>query len=221
MNWTAQQGRTAPAGAELAPTIAPVPRGFPGEAGLLGQPLMAGSPAAITPYSASHIPSPFPTALPCLVHGVARKGGSDQYRERERAADTPRSGLGARLPRRQLVYVLPSPLPALSAATIGTCVFAVEPPLSGRAAGLPWSCLDFRHKFGSHLARRGVSLYKISRFMGNSPQICRRDYAVLIPATMTDDVSNVVELVVFLITQPKRSRMRICQWRQTNTPTTT
>ena len=40
--------------------------------------------------------------------------------------------------------------------------------------GLPWSCLDFRHTFGSHLAQKGESLYKISELMGNSPDICRQ-----------------------------------------------
>lgn len=55
-------------------------------------------------------------------------------------------------------------------------------------AGLPWSCLDFRHTFGSHLAQNGVSLFKISSLMGNSPEICRRHYAALVPETMADEV---------------------------------
>jgi integrase len=53
---------------------------------------------------------------------------------------------------------------------------------------LDWSCLDFRHTFGSHLAQNGVSLYKISTLMGNSPEICRRHYAALIPEEMADVV---------------------------------
>jgi integrase len=44
--------------------------------------------------------------------------------------------------------------------------------------GLEWSCLDFRHTFGSHLAQKGESLYKIATLMGNSPEICRKHYAV-------------------------------------------
>ena len=55
-------------------------------------------------------------------------------------------------------------------------------------AGLPWSCLDFRHTFGSHLAQKGESLYKISKLMGNSPEICRKHYAALIPEQMRDTV---------------------------------
>ena len=55
-------------------------------------------------------------------------------------------------------------------------------------AGLAWSCLDFRHTFGSHLAQKGVSLYKIAELMGNSPNICRKHYAVLIPERMQDTV---------------------------------
>jgi integrase len=39
--------------------------------------------------------------------------------------------------------------------------------------GSDWSCLDFRHTFGSHLAQKGVSRYKIATLMGNSPEICR------------------------------------------------
>src|SRR6202034_3746507 len=34
-------------------------------------------------------------------------------------------------------------------------------------AHLPWGCLDFRHTFGSQLAMKGESLYKISALMGN------------------------------------------------------
>jgi len=56
------------------------------------------------------------------------------------------------------------------------------------AQGLDWSCLDFRHTFGSHLAQRGRSLYHISEFMGNSPAICRKHYAALVPEAMHDVV---------------------------------
>jgi integrase len=56
-------------------------------------------------------------------------------------------------------------------------------------AKLPWTCLDFRHTFGSILAQRGVSLYKISAMMGNSPEICRKHYAALIPDQFIGDVN--------------------------------
>lgn len=56
------------------------------------------------------------------------------------------------------------------------------------AAELSWRCLDFRHTFGSQLAQKGVSLYKIATLMGNSPEICRRHYAALIPEALTDEV---------------------------------
>lgn len=55
-------------------------------------------------------------------------------------------------------------------------------------AGLNWTCLDFRHTFGSQLAKRGVSLYKISGLMGNSPDICRRHYAAIRTEHLHDDV---------------------------------
>jgi len=35
---------------------------------------------------------------------------------------------------------------------------------------------------------KGISLYKISALMGNSPEICRRHYAALIPETLADSV---------------------------------
>jgi integrase len=57
-----------------------------------------------------------------------------------------------------------------------------------RSHDLTWSCLDFRHTFGSHLAQKGESLYKIAELMGNSPEICRRHYAALMPEKMHDVV---------------------------------
>lgn len=53
---------------------------------------------------------------------------------------------------------------------------------------MEWTCLDYRHTFGSQLARKGESLYKIPKLMGNSPEICRRHYAALIPEMLTDTV---------------------------------
>lgn len=55
-------------------------------------------------------------------------------------------------------------------------------------AKLKWSCLDYRHTFGSQLAMKGESLYKISKLMGNSPEICRRHYAALVPEAMAETV---------------------------------
>lgn len=54
--------------------------------------------------------------------------------------------------------------------------------------GLKWSCGHYRHTFGSHLAQKGVSLFKISELMGNSPEICRRHYAALVPQEMHAEV---------------------------------
>jgi integrase len=54
--------------------------------------------------------------------------------------------------------------------------------------GLPWTCLDFRHTFGSQLAQKGESLYKISTLLGNSPEICRKHYAALVPEKMAEAV---------------------------------
>ncbi len=57
-----------------------------------------------------------------------------------------------------------------------------------QSRGLVWSCLDFRHTFGSQLAQKGESLYKIAELMGNSPDICRKHYAALVPENMHDVV---------------------------------
>jgi integrase len=53
---------------------------------------------------------------------------------------------------------------------------------------LAWNFLDFRHTFGSQLAQKGVSLFKISELMGNSPEIARRHYARLMPENMHAEV---------------------------------
>ncbi len=57
-----------------------------------------------------------------------------------------------------------------------------------RRRGLIWSCTDFRHTFGSHLAMKGESRYKISALMGNSPEVCRKHYAALLPESPADSV---------------------------------
>jgi len=59
---------------------------------------------------------------------------------------------------------------------------------AANGTALSWGCLDYRHTFGSQLAMKGESLYKISRLMGNSPEICRRHYAALVAEEMTESV---------------------------------
>ncbi len=66
--------------------------------------------------------------------------------------------------------------------------FSRELREANKEAGLQWSCLDYRHTFGSQLAQNGVSLFKISSLMGNSPEICRRHYASLTPEAMHGEV---------------------------------
>jgi integrase len=55
-------------------------------------------------------------------------------------------------------------------------------------AKLNWTNLDYRHTFGSQLAMKGESLYKIATLMGNSPEICRRHYAALLPECLIESV---------------------------------
>ena len=46
---------------------------------------------------------------------------------------------------------------------------------------------SFRHTFGSLLAQSGVSIDKISSWMGNTPEVCRRHYAQFVPRDRRDD----------------------------------
>jgi len=66
--------------------------------------------------------------------------------------------------------------------------FSADLRAANAIAGLKWSCLDFRHTFGSHLASKGESLYKIAKLMGNSPQICEKHYAALTPECLFQSV---------------------------------
>ncbi|MGC8561424.1 MAG: tyrosine-type recombinase/integrase [Phycisphaerae bacterium] len=66
--------------------------------------------------------------------------------------------------------------------------FSQDLRAANQEAGLPWGSLDYRHTFGSQLAMKGESLYKIATLMGNSPEICRRHYAALIPECLTASV---------------------------------
>ncbi len=45
---------------------------------------------------------------------------------------------------------------------------------------------SFRHTFGSLLAQNGVSIDKISSWMGNTPEVCRRHYAQFVPRDRRD-----------------------------------
>lgn len=54
--------------------------------------------------------------------------------------------------------------------------------------GLRWGCDEYRHTFGSHLAMKGESLFKISKIMGNSEEICRRHYVSLMPESLYQSV---------------------------------
>lgn len=88
------------------------------------------------------------------------------------------------LKRRKGQWLFPSP----NGTRWDTDNFSADLREANEKVKLPWSCLDYRHTFGSHLAMKGESLYKISAMMGNSPEICRRHYAALIPEAMCDSV---------------------------------
>jgi hypothetical protein len=67
-----------------------------------------------------------------------------------------------------------------------------DPKLRASPAAIRFSrrqiCLDYRHTFGSQVAMKRESLYKISTLMGNSAEICRRHYAAIVPEQMRDSV---------------------------------
>ncbi len=57
-----------------------------------------------------------------------------------------------------------------------------------RKLGLSWGCDEYRHTFGSHLAMAGESLFKISKLMGNSEEVCRKHYVHLMPESLFQSV---------------------------------
>ena len=70
--------------------------------------------------------------------------------------------------------------------------FSADLRAANTHAGLKWGCLDYRHTFGSQLVIQGESLYKIATLLGNSPDFCRRHYAVLVPERLEDSVDFAV-----------------------------
>lgn len=66
--------------------------------------------------------------------------------------------------------------------------FSQDLRAANQEAGLQWTRLHYRHTFGRQLAMKGESLYKISKLMGNSPEICRWHYAAIYPEYLVDGV---------------------------------
>jgi integrase len=69
--------------------------------------------------------------------------------------------------------------------------FSRELRTANENAGLKdrrWSCLVYRHTFGSILAQNNISHYRIAKLMGNSPEICIKHYAALVPEHLADAV---------------------------------
>ena len=71
--------------------------------------------------------------------------------------------------------------------------------------------MDFRHTFGSQLAQKGESLYHISEFMGNSPRICRKHYAGLVPEAMHDVVEFAIAETTDAPAETRSLRARLKQ----------
>lgn len=88
--------------------------------------------------------------------------------------------LAAYVPRANCPWYFPSPRGFRWECTD----FSHKLAAVNRKKGLNWSCLQYRHTFGSQLAMKGESLYKIAVLMGNSPEICQRHYACLLPESL-------------------------------------
>jgi len=58
-----------------------------------------------------------------------------------------------------------------------------------RAFGWTHGFGTFRHTFGSQLAQKGLSLYKISQLMGNSEDVCRQHYAAIATEQMQEEIA--------------------------------
>lgn len=58
---------------------------------------------------------------------------------------------------------------------------------------LKWTMLDFRHTYGSQLAMKGVSIYKIAKLMGNSARVAEKHYAALQTQELHKDIEFGVE----------------------------
>jgi integrase len=54
---------------------------------------------------------------------------------------------------------------------------------------LAYAFNTFRHTFGSQLAQKGLSLFKICTLMGNTEEVCRQHYAALAIDEMQEEVS--------------------------------
>ena len=65
--------------------------------------------------------------------------------------------------------------------------FSADLRAANADAGLQWSCLDYRHTFGTQLAQARISLFKIATLIANSPEICRRHYAASVPGALGSD----------------------------------
>jgi integrase len=51
-----------------------------------------------------------------------------------------------------------------------------------------WNCLHFRHSFATHLASKGVALFKVAKLMGNTVNICEKYYAAFFQEENSDIV---------------------------------
>ena len=56
---------------------------------------------------------------------------------------------------------------------------------------------------------KGESLYKIATLLGNSPEICRRHYATLLPESLFDSVEFVAETHPDTLPTPKKPQLYV------------
>jgi hypothetical protein len=72
------------------------------------------------------------------------------------------------------------------------------------SVGLRWTFLDYRHTYGSQLAMKGVSIFKIAKLMGNSARVAEKHYAAL----QTQDLHKDIEFGESLETEQRQLKRR-------------
>lgn len=72
-----------------------------------------------------------------------------------------------------------------------------------RAFGRTHGFGTFRRTFGSQLAQKGLSLYKISQLMGNSEDVCRQHYAAIATGQMQEEITIMPSPKPLRLTAPR------------------
>jgi len=67
--------------------------------------------------------------------------------------------------------------------------------------GLKFRCMDFRHTYGTQLSKKGVSMFKISKYMGNSVKIAEKYYIGFSPEEHREEIEFLSEQLLHELPQ--------------------